>query len=436
MHIYIISRIVSLNHMAKTYINREEHSARDARELCPNLKVIEVPEDRFGKPDSKLTRRASEDLLTQISFFKVRHHLDSVLELYSMDGVYWQLPYTTEIGTQLPDVARLGRATLETRSYSLQTEDLLKPQRFSEDQRQILYGMMVGRKLINFLLKRKWKVSIGVGMNKICAKIACKLNQPQGLTGIVPGSWPRISKLIEFRQITGLGKIQGSNISRMYPYVKTVADLQCLSIAEIACCYNGPSSLALDWAHKIKALSFSIDTSAVIDKNMNKTLSVGKTYPVFIQNPTNFRDAVLLLAEELCDRLEEELIHRDRIPVKCKFEIENNLRKTISTTFKVRDGFQNLTATEAIDYIASTSFAGLAQTHYDFANFKIQKARFTILTFIIDKSRFVKILPIADIIKNLEDKLYKAFGKKVKITASPGGFRLESMKDNFANEIK
>ncbi|HZZ99722.1 MAG TPA: DNA polymerase IV, partial [Candidatus Paceibacterota bacterium] len=90
----------------------------------------------------------------------------------------------------------------------------------------------LARKIKKKILKKeRLTASVGIGPNKLMAKIASDMQKPDGLTVIVPGEVERILEPMPIRKIPGIGPKTETYFKAKG--VQTVADLKTFSEAEL-----------------------------------------------------------------------------------------------------------------------------------------------------------------------------------------------------------
>jgi nucleotidyltransferase/DNA polymerase involved in DNA repair len=57
---------------------------------------------------------------------------------------------------------------------------------------------------------------VGVGPNKLMAKVACKLNKPDAVTCLTKKGFFRVANRIQFRDVTGFGSDLGEELQSIY----------------------------------------------------------------------------------------------------------------------------------------------------------------------------------------------------------------------------
>jgi len=118
----------------------------------------------------------------------------------------------------------------------------------------------------------------GVGVNKVMAKIACKLHKPEAVVALTPGAIPRVAKDFKYREITGLGGSLGDRVSVLFGNELTMAKLKsiCTSPSNSPELQMMKNQFTEEEINKVTDLSKGICTSKVEQRLTNKSVSSGK----------------------------------------------------------------------------------------------------------------------------------------------------------------
>ena len=112
--------------------------------------------------------------------------------------------------------------------------------------------------------------SVGLGSSKFIAKVASELAKPDGLLLVVPGTEVATIAPLPARAIPGVGPATMERLSRLG--VRTVADLQQLSVAELV------RELGKAGGEHLRALAWADDDRPVEPERETKSISVEDTF--------------------------------------------------------------------------------------------------------------------------------------------------------------
>ena len=213
------------------------------------------------------------------------------------------------------------------------------------DEIYLWVGALIARELREDLFEELgYTCSIGIAQNKTLAKLATSHNKPYGQTIVLPKIVPEWMKKIPFDKIRFLGGKLGQQIlnpaeddededaddaiaqeerDNKPGSVVFAGDLWGLSVDDLALKVGGDLSLAR-WVYNIIR---GQDDSQVKPRALTKSFLSAKSFRPAITKYTNEKEKLLerwliVLANELCHRLEEEAVDTRRWP------------RTLTLTFK------------------------------------------------------------------------------------------------------
>jgi len=142
--------------------------------------------------------------------------------------------------------------------------------------------------------------SCGLSMNKLMAKLASKMNKPDGLTIIYPEKVPEILKELPIDKLHGIGH-------------KTKLRLNYLGIEKASQLAEAPTDLLNThfgiWGHILKSMGKGIDSSPVQyywQQDQIKSISHSYTLPFDTSHIGIIRSYILMLCQRVAARLQRE----------------------------------------------------------------------------------------------------------------------------------
>lgn len=141
--------------------------------------------------------------------------------------------------------------------------------------------------------------SVGVGPNKLLAKIASGLNKPDGLTVILPEDVEARLSPLPVMVLWGVGPKTAAHLRETFG-VKTVGDLAALREEQLQDAF-GPRH-----GTHLYCTARGIDDSPVVTEWEPKSLSRERTFQVDLRQPETIREMIARLAREVAEDLKDE----------------------------------------------------------------------------------------------------------------------------------
>jgi DNA polymerase-4 len=158
--------------------------------------------------------------------------------------------------------------------------------------------------------ERRLTVSVGVGPNKLVAKIASDFNKPDGLTVVKPGEVETFLAPLPVRRLFGVGPAAGRSLAELG--VTTVAELRALSVDRLMARFG-------QWGRVLFERARGIDERPVRTTRERKSLSTERTFAADIRDATEI-DAILeAMAADVAEGLERRHLAATTITVKVRY---------------------------------------------------------------------------------------------------------------------
>jgi nucleotidyltransferase/DNA polymerase involved in DNA repair len=335
---------VSVNYVAKSMGVSRDDGLEVARSKvnAKNETLFEMRKDQeSGKPEGASLRLASWQILDSIKDYRKQQKLKFKLEYASNDEFYLDL--TEDIADtknkHLLTEESIGKNThLEAGSQKVKAKsiitkmELIYPKRSAVvyyQEKRLIQAAPILEGLRQFIFRcTGFDASVGIGSNKLIAKLACAEHKPAGVTILPDIGLHRVAKRIPIGKIPTLGGERGLKIIRMFGQKRPLmmADLAQRSVYQLMDKLKcGPG-----YARDIHRLVNGYDEAPVVEKLMKDSLSVGRSnlraIKPWISDCDKIRGLLVPLVVELKGRLNEEASRHNRMADKAKVEMMFNGR--------------------------------------------------------------------------------------------------------------
>ena len=158
--------------------------------------------------------------------------------------------------------------------------------------------------------ERRLTVSVGVGPNKLVAKIASDQDKPDGLTIVRPSQVAAFLAPLPVRRLHGVGPATEKTLHAMG--VKTIADLREASVDLLATRFG-------HWGRSMQRRAWGIDDRPVHNDHVRKSLSTERTFEENISDAAAIDELLQSMAEEVARGLEKRELAASTITVKVRY---------------------------------------------------------------------------------------------------------------------
>lgn len=269
--------VAAASYEARRYgIHSAMPSARALR-LCPE--VVFIP------PDFRRYHRESEKI------FAIYRELTPLVQAVSIDEAY--LDVTAHLGES-------GSATAVAREIRRRVRE-----------------------------ERELTVSVGVGPNRLVAKIASDFRKPDGLTVVPPAKVREFLDLLPVRRLHGVGPATERVLAEMG--VDTVAQLRALPAAALVERFGRQGRVLFEFAR-------GIDHRPVETERERKSLGTENTYGVDLVRLEAMEAEVERLAQEVARALAERQMVGCTVTLKVRFADFTTITRSRTLAFPLRDG--------------------------------------------------------------------------------------------------
>lgn len=195
--------------------------------------------------------------------------------------------------------------------------------------------------------ERGLTVSVGVGPNKLIAKIASDFQKPDGLTVVKPARVQAFLDPLPVRRLHGVGPATEKSLADLG--VQTVADLRRLELDDLVARFGKHGRVLHDYAR-------GVDDRPVETHSERKSLGTESTYAVDLRRLDEMEDQLARMAEEVADGLFRRGLAACTLTLKVRYSDFTTLTRSRTFTLPVHD-----TATIAAcarDLLRKTEAAG------------------------------------------------------------------------------
>jgi DNA polymerase IV (DinB-like DNA polymerase) len=188
--------------------------------------------------------------------------------------------------------------------------------------------------------------SIGIGPNKLIAKIASDMEKPDGLTVVKPGEVRRFLSPLSVRNIPGIGPKTGANLKKSG--VETVGELAKTDVQSLTSSFGR-------WGIVMRQLAQGIDGREVTGRGEPKSVSRETTFP----DDTNDSKVISKTLTSLANYVQRETSE------------DGFLFKTITLKVRLED-FSTFTRSKTLD-VPTNSAEALSETVHKLAEEFLEK---------------------------------------------------------------
>jgi DNA polymerase eta len=258
--------LVSVNYEAKACGVTRNMKVKEAKSLCPNIKIFEIPE-KYGKPYQRKYFEASEQVFDVISSFINKIGTQITVQKASVDEVYLDMTqlcneYIREGHTYHEEYLRELGVAIEGGK-----RPLLLSNGYNMKRSTLTHGAVLMTELCDEIYnKTGFETSAGISYNKLLAKTACSFNRPNGITIIATQSGiARVFKDYKIENIDGLGGRFGSIVKNTLK-ISTIQELRRFQKNELINIFGKRGVFLWNAAR-------GIDNNAVTQKTLNDSIS-------------------------------------------------------------------------------------------------------------------------------------------------------------------
>jgi len=294
--------IIAVNYEARAKGVTRQMRGDDAREKCPDIVLVHVPENR-EKADLTKYRRAGREVI------EVLLASGAVVERASIDEAYLDLTKLVEArlrkeakvdGSQVANT-HLGGGKGEERGQMMQEwlEEIQEEGGNPGDIRLALGAAIVEEIRAEVFAKTSFRCSAGISHCKTLAKLCAGQNKPNGQTVLPQSCVDQLYSSLSVTKVRGLGGKLGEALVEKLQ-ISTMQELANLPTAALAAATD-PKTAA--W---LALLCQGQDGEEVKERELPKSIGCGKNFrgPDILDTEEKVRLRLSNLVEELVERIE------------------------------------------------------------------------------------------------------------------------------------
>ncbi len=306
--------IIAVSYEARAFGVKRNMRGDEAKKLCPDIVLVQVPEVR-GKADLSKYRNASKEVISVFMEF------GAIVERASIDEAYVDLTTlvtkcsSENFGNCIDKLIEsntfiVGNTGTEEREAWFR--NTLNPEvddaGNSDDVRLAVGANIVDDMRAAVLQKTGFKCSAGVSRNKVLAKFACGLNKPNKQTILPSDQIEGLFSGVKIGKVRGLGGKLGDSVCEAFN-VETMGELAKLSMADLQLQFDRKTA---NWLFN---MAKGIDEEEVQERNLPKSIGCGKNFrgPEILDTREKVEKWMNSLCQELSERLMEDKAEHQRV---------------------------------------------------------------------------------------------------------------------------
>jgi len=294
--------IIAVNYEARAMGVTRQMRGDEAREKCPDIVLVRVPEVR-DKADLTKYRKAGREVIEVLVSF------GAVVERASIDEAYLDLTplvetrmqsveFTDTVLLDLPNT-HLGGSDGDRQTYMSEWLDEVRSTENDSD-RMLAVGASIIEEMREAVYSRtQFRCSAGIAHCKTLAKLCCGLNKPNKQTILPISAVPTLYSTLKVTKVRGLGGKLGESVTSALN-VQTMGQLAQLSLRQINDKFDEKTA---NWLH---SLAKGYDGESVTERELAKSIGCGKNFrgPDILDTKAKVELRLRNLVEELVERLE------------------------------------------------------------------------------------------------------------------------------------
>jgi DNA polymerase IV len=176
--------------------------------------------------------------------------------------------------------------------------------------------------------ERGLTVSVGVGPNKLIAKIASDFQKPDGLTVVRPEKVQAFLDPLPVRRLHGVGPATEKALGELG--VQTVADLRALEVDHLVARFGKHGRILHEFAH-------GIDDRPVETHTERKSLGTENTYTVDLRSLEEMEEEIVRMSREVADGLFRRGLAACTVTLKVRYADFTTLTRSRTFSLPVHD---------------------------------------------------------------------------------------------------
>ncbi|XP_064984408.1 DNA polymerase eta-like isoform X3 [Musa acuminata AAA Group] len=294
--------LIAVGYEARKFGVKRSMRGDEAKRICPNIQLIQVPVAR-GKADLNLYRNAGSEVVSILA-------TKGRCERASIDEVYLDLTDAAEMMlSETPPEVLEEIDEEEGNEREENVKEWLRQSDADHQDKLLACGAIIVEQLrMKVLYETKFTCSAGIAHNKMLAKLASAMHKPAQQTVVPSSSVKDLLASLPVKKMKQLGGKLGSSLQTDLG-VNTIGDLLQFSQEKLQEHYGVNTGT---WLWNI---SRGISGDAVVDRLLPKSHGCGKTFPgpQALKTIASVENWVNQLCDELSDRIQSDLDQNRRI---------------------------------------------------------------------------------------------------------------------------
>ncbi|XP_074567698.1 DNA polymerase eta isoform X2 [Curcuma longa] len=305
--------LIAVGYEARRFGVKRSMRGDEAKMVCPNIQLIQVPVAR-GKADLNMYRDAGSEVVSILST-KGRCERASIDEVY-LDLTDAAETMLSETPPEMLDTINEEALRSHVLGFNVDGDEreknvkewLCRSEADRQDKLLACGAIIVAQLLIEVLNETTFTCSAGIAHNKMLAKLASPMHKPAQQTVVPSSSVKDLLASLPVKKMKQLGGKLGSSL-QIDLGVKTVGDLLQFSQEKLQEHYGINTGT---WLWNI---SRGISGDAVEDRLLPKSHGCGKTFPgpQALKTIASVENWVNQLCEELNERIHSDLDQNKRV---------------------------------------------------------------------------------------------------------------------------
>jgi len=329
--------IIAVNYEARSFGVTRNMRGDEAKEKCPDIVLVKVPEER-GKADLTKYRNAGKEVIQVLK----NQYSEAVIERASVDEAYLDLTSMVNAKMELQKTVTMNSEEIPNTfviGHETSVNDWLK-ETFCTSNLKTDISLAIGASIVEemraeIFKQTSFRCSAGIAHNKVLAKLCAGLNKPNKQTILTQEQVPTLFKKVNIGKVRGLGGKLGDMITETF-HVRTMADLSKINLLDLR---RHLDEKTTTWVYN---LSRGIDHEEVRERDLPKSIGCGKNFrgPEIIDTREKLQKWLGNLCEELSERLFKDQEENSRMAktFHVNLSLENVGSSTRQGAFDTFDG--------------------------------------------------------------------------------------------------
>jgi len=326
--------IIAVNYEARAFGVTRQMRGDDAKEKCPDIVLVRVPEVR-GKADLTKYRDAGKEVIQVFLQFGARVERASIDEAYIdlTDLVNARMTESKCIEAKdLPNTFVVGHED-NSEEWLMETYDSTDLR--TENVRLAIGAAIIEEMRAEVFKQTEFRCSAGIAHNKVMAKLIAGLHKPNKQTVLPSNEVNELFQQINISKVRGLGGKLGESVMETFN-ITSMGDLAKLSLINLRRHFDEKTT---NWLYN---LARGIDHEEVQERELPKSIGCSKNFrgPEMLDTRDKVEHWIGNLCSEVSERLVKDQKENDRMAKSLHVSLsqENSEREGTTGTHSSRCG--------------------------------------------------------------------------------------------------